>query len=155
MLRFFFKVLFLFYVTFRVAGKWPKGRPKEREIAISLFPLETFFLQTLVCAIIAINLPLRKRALTHRLRRLVFWTAFFAVIVYGWTFLPWCMLCGVAGATRQYFMCPKSEHTECVTRGFSWYVSTRFFLLSSERKRKEMKNFIKSNFKEKYKNLLK
>ena len=25
---------------------------------------------------------------------------------------------------------PKSEHTECVTRGFSWYVSTRFFLLS-------------------------
>ena len=29
------------------------------------------------------------------------------------------MLCVVAGATRQYFMYPKSEHTECVTRGFS------------------------------------
>jgi len=28
------------------------------------------------------------------------------------------MLCVVAGATRQYFMYPKSEHTECVTRGF-------------------------------------
>ena len=40
------------------------------------------------------------------------------------------MLQVVAVATRQYFMYPKSEHTECVTRGFSWYVRTRFFLLS-------------------------
>ena len=40
------------------------------------------------------------------------------------------ILSGVAGATRQYFMCPKFEHTECVARGFSWCVRTRFFLLS-------------------------
>ena len=55
---------------------------------------------------------------------------------------------------KQISNIPKSERTECVTRGFSWYVCTRFFLLSlvrffllsSERKRKEM------NEKRKFKN---
>ena len=28
--RYFYRFLFLFYVPFRIAGKEPKGRPKER-----------------------------------------------------------------------------------------------------------------------------
>jgi len=54
------------------------------------------------------------------------------------------MLQVVAVATRQYFMYPKSEHTECVTRGFSWCDCTRFFLLSLSIRRMHL--FISSFF---------